>query len=435
MSTKRKEEVIAKLHEAAKRMTGREITSLKDQEQIFAAVNRYFHFRDKTLEEALSILGYQSRTTEQLVSAWKTHLHSKSSEGTKILLDAIKDRIPASTFLLSAVSDAASQETAFYLELAKLRLPDTMRGKLLEYRKEFEVEKKNLQDKWDKLLADNKIVNTSIEELSKQLVHTYKTGFQKIERDFSLIKAEAKVMIEGAKIYHGLDPTAPKIDEIVSSMVTTLNTFRTTSTELSNRFDQLYKSEETVTVIMFGNTRKSVKEFLEKTNLDKAQKDYNDAIKHGNDLIKSMLTYGQQEDAAAFFLKAIERTKVTLTEFTEAYNSFVDSFREIFIGPVGDRTVNDLIKKERWDFANQEYKNLNIQEELKKMYDDNREWVDVDLMGLTAEGKQKIDAVLKKERERLELALNHAGDAGILGALKNYLGLIKDLTFAKVKNL
>jgi hypothetical protein len=147
-----------------------------------------------------------------------------------------------------------------------------------------------------------------------------------------------------------------------------------------------------------------------------------------------MLTQGQQEDATAFFLKATERTKLTLTEFTEAYNTFVDSFREIFIGPVGDRTVNDLIKKERWDFANQEYKNLNIQEELKKMYDNNREWVNVDMMGLTAEGKQKIDAVLKKERERLELALNRAGDAGILGALKNYLGLIKDLTFAKVKN-
>ena len=185
---------------------------------------------------------------------------------------------------------------------------------------------------------------------------------------------------------------------------------------------------------MFGNTRKSVKEFLEKTSLEKGQKEYNDAEKLALDSAKSMLSTALQEDAGLFVKEATDRTKLTMQLFAGAYNVFVDAFKEIFIGPVGDRTVNDLINKERWDWAKNEWKNINIETELKKIYDDSREWINLDLFGLDDEMKSQVEEALAKEREILELALKQAGDPGLLDTIKNYSTLIKDLVSSKIKS-
>ena len=96
--------------------------------------------------------------------------------------------------------------------------------------------------------------------------------------------------------------------------------------------------------------------------------------------------------------------------------------------------MNDLINKQRWDWAKNEWQNINIETELKKIYDDSREWVDLDMYELDDETKAEVEKVLANERERLDIALKQAGDPGMLDKLKLYLTLAKDLVYSKIKS-
>ena len=143
MFIKRKAEVHARLDTAVQNMTGREITSKKDQELIRDAVNKYFYLNQKTLEEALSFLKDDTKNAEQQRDRWENHLHTKGSEAVQLLSESIKGK-PVTLFI-TVIIEVASQESVFYLKLGNMLLPDTMKGKLLEYKKEFETEKENLK--------------------------------------------------------------------------------------------------------------------------------------------------------------------------------------------------------------------------------------------------------------------------------------------------
>jgi hypothetical protein len=312
-----------------------------------------------------------------------------------------------------------------------------MYARLFAYRKQFTEEKKNLQDKWSNLQSENRNINTSIEETSKKVIDVYKESIRKagslkdnvrnnIKTYLTILSLPGKVIKEIA--------LPSEVKQIIGEMVAAINVLMPNAKELSARFDQLFRSEDNVVVVMFGNTRKSVKEFLEKTNLDKAQQDYYAAHKHAQEVAANMLTPGQKEDAIIFVNIAEELTRKPLTSFTDAYNGFVNEFKEIFIGPVAERTVKDLIKKERWDYAKDEWQRMNVQAELKKIYDDCREWINVDAYDLTPEVKTQIKAALKVEMDRLDLALSQGGDRSILDAIGLYLSIVKETTFSKVKS-
>jgi hypothetical protein len=434
MFPNRKEEIHKLLGEAVQNMRGREISSKKDQEEIWAAVNLYFNQRQNALKEAIELLKSNRKSTAEQREGWNLHMSKKSTECIALLVESLKGKLNKPTLFTNVIGDMITQESAFFVELSKLLLPDTMKGKLLEYRKEFETEKKNLQEKWDRLLTENKSINNNINDAAQQLIAAYKTGFNNLASSQANVNEQMKMMINTIRLAAGIDVSAPNLMTPIASMVETLKGFMITSKDLAYRFEQLYRSEETVAVIMFGNTRKSVKEFLEKTNLDKAQKDYDEAVRHAEQTANNMLTNGQKADAFVFVKAGIEATKRTLTEFTDEYNSFVNTFKEIFIGPVGDRTVNDLINKERWDLLRNEFRTFNIQTELKKIYDDNREWINVDLFEMTYEMKKLIDDTVKKEFERLNLALKQADDPGVFDAVKMFITIAKDNCFSKIKN-
>lgn len=434
MYPNRKEEVHKRLTEAAQIMTGRQISSKKDQAEIRTAVEQYFYARETALEEALELLKNSRKSTAEMREGWNQHLSRKSTEAGTLLIECIKGKLNKPTFFTDVISETITQESVFFVELTKLSLPDTMQGKLLDYRIEFETEKKKLLETWKKLLADNNSINNNINEAAQQLITAYKTGFNNLALSQTNLKNQIKTLILAIRAAAGADISMPNLQGPITSMVETLKGFMITSKDLTYRFEHLYRSEETVAVIMFGNTRSSVKEFLEKTNLDKAQKEWDEAARQADGVAKNMLTNGQKADALLFLEAGKRIAKKSFVEFTNEYNSFVNEFKEIFIGPVGDRTVNDLIKKERWNSLRDEYTALNIQTELKKMYDDNREWIDVDLFELSYETKKLIDESLKKERERLDLALKQADDPGILDSIKMYFTISKDNWFAKIKN-
>lgn len=437
MYFKRKAEVQKRVKDARSQMSMPEL-SVKDQEEFKnaeAALETYFNSRQKILEDALLFLSDESKTVEQQRIRWENHMNARSSEALRVLIEFLKYK--KESLLVTVISEIMSQESIFFMKLSNMQLSSVMFAQLLEYRKQFEIEKKNLKDKWEELKNENLKLNGDIEAASAKILEVYKEALGKAGTYKDTIRNNLKLFFTGLTAVGKVTGTVkmpPGFKEAVSLFSASLKAVMPSSKELSGRLDRLYRSEESVTVIMFGNTRKCVKEFLEKTNLDKAQKDYYEAHKHAQQVAANMLTDGQKEDAAIFVRIAEEITRKTLTSFTDAYNGFVNDFKEIFIGPVGDRTVKDLIKKDRWDWAKDEWRRMNVQAELKKIYDDNRDWIDVDVFDITPEVKDQIKAALKEERERLDLALSEAGDRSILETLGLFLTIQKESIESKIKS-
>ncbi|MCB0374715.1 MAG: hypothetical protein KDD04_02225 [Sinomicrobium sp.] len=405
------------------------------QEEIRDKLDRYFDFRQKALEEALKLLNNDSVTAKEQSDKWRKHLLGKGSEGAKMIADSIKD-IKRSSLFKDEVARIGFSESVFFTRLAHMQLPNAMQGKLIEYRREFEEEKKKLLDKWKDLLDKDKGIDSKMDETTNKLLQLYKEGLKKVDAANTKARENLTKYLKAAHVAdEATSPGTPSILEPVNAMMSQLNIFMTSSKELAKRFEALYKSEETVVVILFGKTRAGVKEFLEKTNLDKALDEYEEAGKKCLDVANSFKSAGQKADAVKFVTESARVTKKHMEAFTKAYNDFVNAFRGIFIGPVGDRTVEDLVEKQRWDYAKNEWQRLNIQTELKKMYDDAREWWAVDLDDLHPAVKEHVEKLLEKERKRLEPALREAGDNSVLDALKQMLTIEKMLLVDKIKRL
>lgn len=434
MFFKRQKEIKNRLNEARANQLGETPTTLKDRDALQAMVDSYLSVRERILDDALLFLKEEGWSAEKQRSNWENHLSNKSTEALRPLTDGLRNKL-ATPFVV-AISEFVTQESRFFMRLANMPLCDQMYARPIEYRKQFEYEKKSLLEKWNSLQNENKNINASIDEISQTLLKVYKDGLAKVgslkDNIRNEIKTYAKVIAVAGKIVSVSIPGT--VTQSIGLMMDAINLFMPKSKELSSRFDQLYRSEENVAVIMFGNTRRSVKEFLEKTNLDKCQAEYSNALKSALDNADNMFTEAQKQDAREFVEEAEKLTRKPLVSFTDAYNGFVNEFREIFVGPVGDRTVRDLIRKERWDWAKGELQQLNIQTELKKIYDDTRDWINIDMFELTPEVKAEIVAALKAERDRLDLALSQAGDRSVLDSIGLYMSVVKETTFNKVKN-
>ena len=435
MYYKRQQEVQKSITAAKANYKGTAYQLNKELEVVQPAIDNYFTARQKILESAIEFLNDESKNAVEQRNRWENHLNAKSSEAFRPLRDIL--RYNNTSPLSIVVSEVISQESIFFLKLANLQLCDIMHAKLVEYRKQYQDEKKNLLDKWQSLQNENQSINVSIEETTAKLRSIYQATISKIDANKEKVRngliKYMKPLNAIADALFGVSLPDEALDGI-STAAETLNNFTVEAKELARRFDQLYKSEENVAVIMFGNTRKSVKEFLEKTNFDKCQADYVNASKHAQDNAAGMLTDGQRVDALVFVNAAEEITKKRMTSFTDSYNGFVNENKEIFIGPVGDRTVWNLIRKERWDASKNDLQVMNIQTELKKMYDESRTWTNVDVYNLSAEAKQQVTAVIKKDIEKFNLALNSTMEARSLwDSLHISLSIVKDLTVSKIK--
>ncbi len=437
MFNERKNEVNTLLNEAVNKMADEAVyvTSAEDQKKIRDVLDRYFAFRQKAMEDALKFLDDDSKNAKDQTDQWRKHLLRAGSDGSKMIYDVIKD-VPRKSAFIDVVARVAFLESVFFTRLAHMSLPDAMQGQLIEFRKEFEKEQESLLDKWDDLVDKDEDIDEKIEQATKSLLEVFQKELSKIDSANTKVRENLTTWLKGIHIADEIkNPGTPSLFEPVTNMMDAINQLMVSSKDLSRRFEALYKSEEALVVVVFGKTRESVKDFLEKTNLEKAIKGYTDAERQLQDIAKSMETKGMQEDALRFVSEGSKSTKSHLEDFTKAYNDFVNEFREIFIGPVGDKTVEDLVEKKRWDAARNDWMRLNIQTELKRIYDDARDWFAVDLGEQNPIIKEHVGKIIEQERKRLEPALREVGDNSVLDALDIVMTVAKDSLVDKVKRL
>lgn len=438
MLFKRKAEIEKQLRGARTVVARPDAPVAMQENAIDKMFENYFIARERVLTEALQFLRDETvRTPEQHRIRWETHI-DKMHEQLRMINDFARkqDVSPYTT----AVINILTQESKFFWRIANMPFPDIMCGKLRNLRAQYYEEKYKLLGKWEKMKADNTYVNANIEEASVKAMTIYKDMLKKSLTAKDLLRTNFKKLLVVAKVGLKLIDVELKKEILtpLNTMVDELNRFMPGSKELISRMDNLYRNEDNTAIIVFGETRKSVKDFLENTNLEKITKEYQNANKLALENAANLPTEGQQADGKIFAELAEQLTAQVLTSYTDAYNGFVNEFKEIFIGPVGGRTVNTLIQKERWDRTKQEYKDLNIQGELLKMYTETTNFIEVQMNvfgDIHPDSKALIQESLKADFARLEIALSVHGDRNVFDSLVNYFTLIKDLTLGRAEKL
>lgn len=115
-------------------------------------------------------------------------------------------------------------------------------------------------------------------------------------------------------------------------------------------------------------------------------------------------------DAEDLVETMLEEAHETLEQFEGAFEEFVQDFRGVFIGPVGDRTVSDLVDKERAVRNSDHFQRLNVQTELRKIHDAARDWFDLPLGRLPPEVRTQLEKLIGDDLERLAIATREASD-------------------------
>ncbi|MGI9543430.1 MAG: hypothetical protein ACR2MX_09235 [Cyclobacteriaceae bacterium] len=411
----RKEEVDNELEAFGKKVaelvarTGRDdIVNEKEQRDIRLKLDTYFHFRNRQMEDGLKILDDKSSDGLKIAEAWMAHYRKAGTDSSKMILDLVSDTNPNDPFA-GQVRLIASSESAFFKKLAHLGLAK-VHGNVNSFSEKFEREKKSLQGKWEDLLRRDQSIDSRMKATLKELIAL----FEKALREVFNANREAKdkfrnLVYSLRKADEASNPGAPSVFEPLDKVGDTLTQLAPSANTIAGRYRSHFRSEETVFVI-FKDTRKSVEEFLENTNLEKAVNEFEDVRAASLNAVASFAKKGHQDDGKRFVEVVAKKVEDHLKEFEDVYESFIDKFKDIFIGPVGSKTVSDLVDKELWDGSVQEWQRLNIQSELKKIYSDAEGTWGVSMDGIPAEERKKLEAVIKKQLNDLSILVREVTD-------------------------
>jgi gas vesicle protein len=372
-------------------------------------LERYFDDREKALGAGLSFLDAPLPPKDHQ-ERWSRHFAEAGSKAAKEISELVKD-VKLKTPFVSVVPVIAFQESQFFAAVAKMPLAASQ-GRILEWYGQFMREEKNLRDDWEDLSDDGSDLAEELAEVVEEVGELYEEKIQ---------KAAAKAR-DAEELFRRWFPVADKADEAmdkgepdmvanaVKYMLEFLASLRPSTETLASRFRSLYKSQETVSVILFGKTRKEVQGFLDKVNLDRAVADFEAAAKTCVELAQDLEPDGQRDDAEDLVDKMIDAAHETLEDFEDFFEEFVDEFRHIFVGPVGDRTVKDLVDRELAMRGSEHFQRLNVQSELRKIHDAARDWFSLPIGRLPEAVREELEKMLERDLERLALAANEASD-------------------------
>jgi len=401
---KRLDETAAKSREVFKKAHDEALeTRVRDR------LERYFDDRERSLTDALRFLESPLPPKDHQ-ERWSRHFSEAGSKAAQEISDLVKDAKIKTPFV-TAVSVVASQESGFFSAVSKMPLAASQ-GRILEWYGQFMREEKNLKDDWAELSDDGGDLAKELAEVTAEVAELYEEAVKKAAgkaRDIEeMFRRWFPVADKGEEAMDRGEPGL--VGSAVHQMLEFLGSLRPSVETLEGRFRSLYKSQETVSVILFGKTRKEVKDFLEKVNLERAVADFEQAGKACVDLAQDLEPDGQRDDAEDLVDQMIDEAHETLEQFEDFFEAFVDEFRDVFIGPVGDRTVKDLVNRELAIRNSDHLQRLNVQSELRKIHDAARDWFDLPIGRLPDDTRRALEDLLKRDLERLALAVNEASD-------------------------
>ena len=383
------------------------------EEKVRGRLERYFSDRERTLDAGVKLLENPLPPKDHQ-ERWKKHFGDFGSAQAKEIAELVKDSKLIRTPFVSAVKAVAGQESAFFAAVAGMPLP-SCQGRILQWYGQFAREQKALRDDWKELKGDGGELSEEMREVMREIREAYDEA----------VKKAARVARDVGEALRRWVPVAEKLEDAASAMepgplssglqaighgLQVFSNLRPSVETLESRFRALYKSEETVSVILLGGTRERVEEFLDDVNLEAAVDDFEASSRLCVEAAQKLAPPGQRDDAEDLVDAMMNEVNETLADFEDFFEDFVDEFREIFIGPVGDRTVRDLVGKELAVRESDSFQRLNVQSELRKIHDGARDWFGVPLGGLHPDVRARLMEWMERDLERLAIATREASD-------------------------
>lgn len=415
----------------AEAKTGQVLMTPLDEAVLASALDRYFDDRERLLQDGIKILADEKPSKEQ-AERWSRHFREG---GARLVqgLAKLTDDDPPTPFVIR-FEGIASVESRFWGTVAGFPLAATQ-GRFVDHRKTFSEERGKLEGKWKEIQSRDDAIDDTMKKLRRELEEIFDRHLREAVQRHEDLVDKLSGWITAAK--DADEVTSP---EIPSSWLAWLDYLAKSFREMRGRgnaidgqFRSRYKVEET-TVIVFNQTRTAVKSFLDKTNLDKAVEEFEASEKQSLDLAKALPTPGQQADGQRFVERAAKAVDDDLDAFEREFGAFVNQFREVFLGPVGDRTVEALLERREWDDAHGRFLRLNVQSKLKRIYDDNRRLQGISLSGLDDVERKVVEEVLRQDLRALDPLIQEVESMSLLEGGGVMWKLFRDDLITRIKS-
>lgn len=390
-----------------------------------AGLAKYIDWRDRALNDALPILKEESSSATETgqQSKWIEHFSRRGEEAFKMIVDLVKEAEKIAPELRRFGETVAQQESAFFAELGRAPLA-FFQGRVQQYTAEFHREKESLEKKWKALEEQDRPIDQKLAETSLQILKLFEETVAKVTSEQRGLEEKLRdVKVDPSQpMTGGLMNTLGNLLKMgVQSVMEKLEPLRKSADDYNATLLDLYKREETM-VILFTQIREGVREFLSKTNLDTAIREFNEATRNAFDAAGQCPTSKQRDDAKRLVEKAIDTVKPYMEKFKNEYEVFVGANRGTFVGPVSPKTIDDLLEPSERERSWEEIERFNIQRKLQEIYDRAVHWK-VDIDGLTDEGLKDLRAAWEIELERLGRGIVAAKDDRMIDQIK---ALLKD---------
>lgn len=408
------------------------------EEKVRGRLERYFSDREKTLVAGVKLLESPLPPKDHQ-DRWSRHFSDFGSRQAQEIADLVKDSKLIKTPFVTAVSGIASQESAFFAAVAKMPMAWSQ-GEILQWYGQFERERKSLRDDWKEIREDGKDLAGELVEVMQEIREVYAealaTAARKV-RDAEELILRWLPVAEGTEDLASAGEPGPVSSALASlrQVLAAMKQLRPSVETLMGRFDSLYRGHETVGVILFGKTRTQVEDFLDEVNLEAAVEEFEAASETCVRIARGLAPPGQRDDAEDLVEAMIDEAHETLEQFEDVFDEFVDEFREVFIGPVGDRTVKDLVDKERAVRESDQFQRLNAHSELRKIYEKTEDWLDLPLGRLPSDKREAIEEWLERDLELLSPAVREASDLATSTRFRTVMELAFPRIADKVKRL
>lgn len=390
-----------------------------------SAMDHYFDDRSKVMEKAMAMLKNTSATADDQADDWRDHFRKAAEDAHKRingLLDGNTD-LKSLDLVHKQILYTANIERSFLGRLAGLPLAG-MHGRINDHRKKFEEEQKNLRAKFEDLKSKDRRFDDRIKRTVDDLEALYRKQIKEIVDKHLDVKRKLVTWVKAFRLKdEATSPATPSWLEPLDYYLTSLDSMLVTPKTYQKRLDEVFRSEGTL-VMLFGKTRGDVEKFLEKINLELVEKQLEDTKKASLGKVSGMIPPGADEDGEAFVEDCAKEIQGSFWQFATMFNSFVDEFKGIFLGPVGERTVADLLEPKEGEAAGKRIKGLHVERQLKDLYDEARDW-DLDFDGISDHHRDYIDTMIRKELDRLAPKIKRTGDLTMADANAIAVKLLK----------
>jgi hypothetical protein len=395
----RKSEALATLEKAE--MTADERAAFKK------AFDTYFTAREDCLEGLIRVVATPDQARQDV--AFRDRANGCKYGVALVIKSALAEIKEPSAGALAFQTAFNSEETAFYDKLVEAEVA-AARDLIVAIRLNLADMTKVLDEKWERILGDDKSLDTRAQTLIAEI----RTDYNAVLKQAADAHPDAaEVIAKWVKQWAGSDtspdpPTpSPTYDALLAAvkyalvpLIDTWEAINTRSETRARNYASMFASEIRI-LVMFEDVRGDVKEFLETNDWPDAEAGYAKAKSSLDAFVSNAKTSGQSRDATDLKDDLMERLAIHLRDGADVYASFVAKNNGRFVGALGPDVEKELVEHHEWERYASDLESYGLDAKLRAWHQDGTNYFGVDLSVLPSEVRDKVKTLLREIIEQL----------------------------------